>query len=384
MKNEEQFYAHAQQHGFQGTNMQCIVCRQTLASMLELQMHGKHHFQNPASFYTCCVCLGSFDSKENLISKLNSSGRAYYVCKPCYHGELANEFRCGTCNVKFETQGALDTHMANHKKTYQCIKCQQSFASEYEIQVHVATHVMQEGNVHDCKICGTVFDSPAKLQCHLIEHTFEATEIRCYVCNSLFTHASAIQMHVLEHGLGARRYVCTHCPQSFFFAAELQNHILSAHNDSLALSPSPAPSAPKMELQCPMCPKTFTSLLALGSHRKTHDKKSPSPMPTSSSSSSASGEETLKCSLCPETFPNLGELQHHFLSSHAADAELLQHKGAFSMVAMDHATGPPISMSGIATMRKGVNCPECGKECSSLAHLQSHTKIHSSGELTKL
>ncbi len=158
----------------------------------------------------------------------------------------------------------------NWEVPFQCIKCQQSFGTEYEIQVHVASHVMQEGNVHECKICSSIFDSPAKLQAHLIEHTFEVStviahrlhkmdpywvaphqmtvpvnsdnmtkdcapifqticgsqkvcrseiltlvtcdsqgqgEIRCYVCNMLFTHPQAIQMHVLEHGISARRFV---------------------------------------------------------------------------------------------------------------------------------------------------------------------------------
>ena len=233
--------------------MQCIVCRQTLASMLELQMHGKHHFQSPAAFYTCCVCLKSFDSKENLVSKLNTSGRTYYVCKPCYHGDLPaavtssaqpqshdlgelrshdRDCRCPSCAVKCENQMSTTS-----KKTFQCIKCQQSFATEYEIQMHVATHVMQEGNIHECKICNSIFDSPAKLQCHLIDHTFESQggEIRCYVCNMLFAHASAVQIHVLEHGISARRYSCTLCPQTFFFSAELQNHMYCVHQLSPAL-----------------------------------------------------------------------------------------------------------------------------------------------------
>ena len=160
---EDQFYSHTQQHSVHTANMQCVVCRQTLVSMLELQMHGKHHFQTsavtpPAQLYTCCLCLKTFDTKENLISKLNSSGVEYHICKPCFHGETPTTLtlpamtpqtehgRCVTCGVKFETDAQLKAHMTQHQKTYQCIKCQQTFASEYDIQIHVATHVMHEGN----------------------------------------------------------------------------------------------------------------------------------------------------------------------------------------------------------------------------------------------
>ena len=73
LKDEAQFFSHVQQHcgaaaahfaanatnGVSGAAaeaaaasnnpaaaMQCIVCRQTLTSMIELQLHARHHFQN--------------------------------------------------------------------------------------------------------------------------------------------------------------------------------------------------------------------------------------------------------------------------------------------------------------------------------------------------
>ncbi|KAK2152612.1 hypothetical protein LSH36_323g03140 [Paralvinella palmiformis] len=342
MKSEEQFYNHSQQHGFQGTNMQCVVCRQTLASMLELQMHARHHFQNPSDCYTCCVCTKSFSSKENLISKLNTSGRTYYVCKPCYHGEVpsALDHRCPQCNIKFENKMQMEMHVLQHQKTFQCIKCQQSFATEYEIQLHVATHVMQEGNIHECKICNKIFESPAKLQCHLIEHTFEKTEMKCYICGLMFTQASSIQVHVLEHGVGARQYSCTQCPQKFFFSAELQNHMYS-HGPLSCVSVSP-----NQDYYCPDCPKMFASLSQLKSHHKLHKK-----------------DAALQCSLCMESFCNMIELQQHFF---------IVHSGLDFDKGMAALTTPSLSP------KKPVQCTECGKEFPSVNSLQGHMRVHSS------
>ena len=362
MKSEEQFYSHAQQHGFTGTSMQCIVCRQTLSSMLELQMHGKHHFQGNPSFYTCCVCLSSFESKDKLISKLNSSGRSYYVCKSCYQGE-ASEFRCNTCNIKFESQSQLDVHSTQHKKTYQCIKCQQAFATEYEIQLHVATHMMQEGNIHICHICNSSFDSPAKLQTHLIEHTFGGEEMRCYVCSSLFTQASNIQMHVLEHGIGARKFSCTHCHQKFFFSAELENHLYShaarhlVATSNMAATPliassatimAPLPKTP-VEFHCPVCAKIFTSLSTLNAHVKNHEK--------------AVSESLLQCPNCSNSYMTMSDLQQH----------ILQH----------HASPEAVPMPEKAPPAKPFQCSECRKEFSSLSSLHMHMRVHASGEFNK-
>ncbi|KAL3860293.1 hypothetical protein ACJMK2_010433 [Sinanodonta woodiana] len=332
LRNEDQFYIHSQEHGFQGAVMQCIICRQTLASLIELQMHGKHHFQNKPTFFTCCVCLKSFDSNENLVSKLNSSGRMYYVCKPCYHGETS-EHICKQCNAKFGTSSHLEAHASTHKKTYQCIKCQESFNSEREIQMHVATHVMMEGNFHQCKLCSTIFDSPYRLQCHLIEHTYKDSEFTCSVCCKTFSNASEIQSHVLEHGLSARRYGCSHCNQIFFFSAELENHMFS--HDVPNASPTPSST---LELKGPDSNTTFSSAVNLNKHYKIHEKKS---------------ESTIKCSLCSEIFSNVTSLQRHFISSHTA-SEL----------------DPP---------KKVYQCCDCKKEFPCLSNLQGHMRMHKSG-----
>lgn len=242
--------------------LQCIVCRQTLASVVELQMHGKHHYQLRPSFYTCCVCLQTFQSKENLVSKLNASGRTYYVCKPCYHGESPLH-TCSQCSEKFASKAQLDAHTATHAlggssssaakassalfggapQTFQCIKCQESFGTEYEIQLHVANHMLQEGTAHECKLCAQVLESPAKLQCHLIEHAYKGkAEIRCGVCGRVFGSAPEIQAHALEHGVEGRRHTCGQCSQRFFFSAELDNHVLIYnHSPAAAVAAAHSP-----------------------------------------------------------------------------------------------------------------------------------------------
>ena len=388
LKSEDHFYIHSQDHGYQGSLLQCIICRQTLASLVELQMHGKHHFQSKPNFYTCCVCLKSFDSKENLVSKLNTSGRTYYVCKPCYHGE-SSVLKCDQCSLSFTTEESLDVHKLEHKKqTFQCIKCQEFFRTEYEIQVHVATHMIQEGTNHECTLCSLNFDTPSKLQCHLIEHTYKHSEMRCSICCNVFHSASEIQSHALEHGIQARKYACSQCSQKFFFSAELENH-MSSHklsSNSIPLSiyrydssvfprngsienstflgngrqetfissgnwktDSSSPKSQKMKnsvskdslskdvtrLQCPECQEMFSSPSDLKGHQKLHVQV-----------------EMIKCSLCSSVFRDVLAMQQHFFSVHS-------------------------TLDGEAT--KTFQCSECDKHFPCLSNLQGHMRIHKTG-----
>ena len=373
LKSEDHFYLHSQEHGFQGAVMQCIVCRQTLASLLELQMHGRHHFQSKSTFHTCCVCLKSFASNENLVSKLNSTGRTYYVCKPCYHGDTS-EFTCSQCSVSFSSALQLESHMTTHKRTYQCIKCQESFSSEQEIQIHVTTHMMTEGNAHECHLCFTVLDSPARLQCHLIEHTYRGTDYMCSVCGKILENATEIQLHALEHGISARRYGCNQCSQKFFFSAELENHMFthrytfsdqsanakSSVNQStlgkLLTSQAPTSSSSKLktgtqtsaipsssaaeDLKCSECDKTFNNITNLTNHYKQHEKR----------------VTQIQCSHCVDTFPSVTELQAHFFSQHTS--------------------------TDLDTAKSVFICPTCQDIFTEEEALKEHRKTHNDGMLS--
>ncbi|XP_034032865.1 zinc finger protein 423 isoform X2 [Thalassophryne amazonica] len=223
--------------------------------------------------YKCAFCLKEFKNKGELV-KLDVNGLPYGLCAVCMtrgtngqspsqggaatpgdtQGEKAAAgLRCPECGVKFETLEDLESHVqTDHpevspegsagakkteaspapKKTYQCIKCQMTFETEREIQIHVANHMIEEGINHECKLCNQMFDSPAKLLCHLIEHSFEGMggTFKCPVCFTVFVQANKLQQHIFAvHGQEDKIYDCSQCPQKFFFQTELQNHTLSQH-----------------------------------------------------------------------------------------------------------------------------------------------------------
>ncbi|GFR69761.1 zinc finger protein 423-like [Elysia marginata] len=404
LSNQEQFFLHAQEHGFDGSLVQCVICRQTLSSLTELQMHGRHHFQVRPAFFTCCVCLKSFESRENLVAKLNASGRTYYVCKPCYHGE-APLHTCSQCSEKFATAQLLEAHMQTHKQaTYQCIKCQQSFSSEREIQLHVASHVLTEGTQHECRLCGSVFDSPARLQTHLIQHSFVGRDIVCHVCNKVFDSPQEIQVHALEHGAPYRKYGCSRCAHTFFFSAELDNHKLIYNHGTVAatkdngaetgsvIGNSPvAGMSPSSSLFPP--PGFSISASSLLSSPAALSMATLASFISSSSSLIKPAEEVVGSTSkrLPESFQfsptgiilpsptNSGLLASQLFSTassglHSSHDSLLAEQYPLSMsLPLPVASEPPLSpLSGPGTLQ----CPECGKHFSTGTALANHRKTH--------
>ncbi|KAI4810138.1 hypothetical protein KUCAC02_018985 [Chaenocephalus aceratus] len=174
----------------------------------QLQQHGGA--TTPATTNAAWIQgerLSPGDAKGKVVSSSSSASSTSSLS--------AAKTRCSSCNVKFESEAELQNHIqtvhrdqagdsnggqlktpqvspmpraspsqTDEKKTYQCIKCQMVFYSEWDIQVHVANHMLEEGLNHECKLCSQSFDSPAKLQCHLIEHSFEGMggTFKCPVC----------------------------------------------------------------------------------------------------------------------------------------------------------------------------------------------------------
>lgn len=210
---------------------------------------------------------------------------------------------------------------SDHRKPYQCIKCQQFFGTEKEIQLHVATHVMQDGVVHNCALCLQSFDSPSKLQCHLIEHSFVGCqEFRCYLCNMTFSLSQPLMQHMLNSHFDERPYDCVvpKCQQKFFFRAELDNHTLSAHPslynaDSDEFKP---PSSMNKQFctetkaedaQCNSIGQNSSSLASGG-----YSPVEIGPQPLSlQSSASMSSFASFPCPHCPKSFSSLSALQGH-------------------------------------------------------------------------
>lgn len=233
LPTEEAYYAHLQvpPHGPSATPpLTCLVCRQTLNLPLEVGLHARFHTagrtgpaQPEPSLYPCSFCQRHLESANLIANGMALNGQQTYICKDCLHAHN---------QMMVHQQAALFPALAQQPpRSYQCIKCQEIFATEAEIQSHVASHLVSEGCLHPCRLCARQFDTPLKLQAHLIEHTFAGCPaFACYLCGCMFTAAANLQRHMFDQHGGAvelRPYDCSRCLLKFFFRAELENHLLS-------------------------------------------------------------------------------------------------------------------------------------------------------------
>lgn len=212
--NEEQYFSHMQKHcpNTVGNNENltlptaCIICRQTVTSDSEVQLHAKFH----------------------LHQKLQQD----------YTKEESFVLNCKECTSRFDNITDLELHYTNfhasntnfrvpasrENASYECISCQISFGTEQEVRSHVeSAHSIDDSQ--KCHLCQETYDTPLKLQCHLIEHTFAGCPtFACYLCGAVFTASTGLQRHMITHGPNSKPYDCNKCHLKFYFRSELDNH----------------------------------------------------------------------------------------------------------------------------------------------------------------
>jgi hypothetical protein len=426
LKNETQFYFHAEQHGFQGANMQCVICRQTLMSTVELNMHAKFHFQNSHSFYTCCVCLKSFNTKENLVAKLNSSGRAYYVCKPCYHG--GDEVQtCEQCGNTFEDKAELEVHMAVHKvdplpstsmaensnskspgldskskakpakSFFTCCVCLKTFESQENLvpklnasgrAYYVCKPCYHGGDPveeHRCTWCSMSFEQKDQLEAHIKIHK---KTYQCIKCQQSFSTEYEIQLHVATHMIQeGNSHECRICGCVFDSPAKLQCHLIEHTFEN-------------SELACYVCDTVFRHPTSIQSHVLEHGisaRRYSCSQCNQKFFFSAELQNHLyghggikiengmdfKCPDCHKVFANILNLNTHRQTHETKDPtfKCTTCPEAFhSMVDLQQHFFNMHSSTELTKSSKPYKCTECDKEFSCLGNLQGHMRIHSSGK----
>lgn len=291
----------------------CIICKQTLMSEIELDLHASYHCQQQTSVASVATVSPPVspivtESKLNSI-KTESKNSSKSPDKSRISPKLENN----------SIESADDLTITN--KRYQCIKCQESFRSEAEIKEHVHQHMMNEGSI-ECKLCSTEFDSPAKLQSHLIEHNFNGgDEYKCHLCDASFEGSQPLQAHMFDEHLNDRPFSCRHCSLKFWFPTELDNHAMAEHHDESDqevdcddsnCSEASADQCKDEAFKCSQCDKRFSAEKQL----RHHIKSSHHHLRTHSDNQCNDNEKRFSCNICGKKFARKEMRRSHMKSHH--------------------------------------------------------------------
>ncbi|KAK0086264.1 hypothetical protein PV325_003463 [Microctonus aethiopoides] len=221
LKNETDFFHHVQKHSLETFDPQhqrndnnapavshitahCVVCRQTLISELECQLHAKYHLQNNIinsdndKIQCCCICLREFcdeDDGINLLSKcITMSEQQLRVCKRCYMRHSQGLPILGSLANNWSDIGIID--------------------DDGEKMDNI---INGKGINNDCKI-------------NLIK--YESYDGSCDDGENIPLNFDNDTVNLNVSGI--RPYCCNHCTLKFTFRTELERHVTIHHDNNKA------------------------------------------------------------------------------------------------------------------------------------------------------
>ena len=216
------------------------------------------------------------DVKDHMLYHLNLHGK----CKICRlmrirgTGLINNEkLACHHCYKSCITKRALEKHMRLHDlDTFQsCTKCGKLYKNHNTFREHMDKyHGADEEKLFPCEKCNKSFSSETNLNVHIkYIHNVQA-RLDCVECEESFKHRNSLVRHLKNihkidlnyHTVDANaaivKYKCDKCDKEYSYKGDLNQH-KKLHTD--------------ITIQCKICspPKTFKFNTNLQRHlRKKH------------------------------------------------------------------------------------------------------------------
>jgi len=295
------------------------------------------------------------------------------------------KYQCSQCDYKTNKKSNHDSHMkfVHFKEKDSCPECGKQIAN---LNQHLrVTHKIFKSNSREklCQICNKKFHN---IEGHMLKaHNIKSpTEHVCEICYKSFTKKDHLARHESVVHMGVRQ-TCPYCHKEF---SSLEKHIKSKHNPNFI-----AKEETKL-FPCDNCSKTFNKKSALNSHKLTaHAVESPVKK---------------YCNICDKQFSNLSqhiEIVHNNIKNYRCqkcqkgfydNRELRRHHIKYLKTGECKKETPAgfckytcnFENCEYKSNKKGnmemheksvhlnikYSCPECDKQLSSRANLNSHVK----------
>ncbi|KAK7079656.1 hypothetical protein SK128_022744 [Halocaridina rubra] len=221
----------------------------------------------------------------------------------------SEDLKCKTCKKLFSSSAQLEKHLAVHGiRRFKCHVCDKSFSEKYNLKIHTLTHTQERP--HECTVCSQSFRYSRDLTEHKRTHDGSRPYV-CDVCQKSFVRQRELVRHKREqHEM--ERYQCKVCGQYFKRLLYLKKIHMRIHHPLLieAVDEEVIQESKTSEVQnkqshiCKICGRSFARARYLTSHLRVHMKR----------------KEYVQCPTCPRMFTSVQTLKIHRQAFHNLEA----------------------------------------------------------------
>ncbi|KAF2358104.1 Zinc finger C2H2-type [Trinorchestia longiramus] len=247
-KNAFKYHCHMASHDSRFT---CDQCKRTFQRITGFKKHMRycHKVANPNICVVCGLCLASFNELD-----LHIKGQ-----HPDDYRQVQSFFKqCSHCRYQFMTELTYLNHIKS--APYSCPECNLLFECNNKLNSHMSfKHKPQV-----CDHCGKEFEAFDQYTYHVRYHHTDK-HIKCPYCDERFRVRSRLLIHIDVNHTEGHNYKCNHCDYTAKNYASVNRHRRIAH----------MPKSETHKNVCSICGKSFLVLSRLKVHMKSHSDDKP-------------------------------------------------------------------------------------------------------------
>lgn len=224
-----------------------------------MEMYHSGHFEATDKQEDANESTENIQSDEHNASVENANGQLFSADQ-----DADGKFACRYCVKSFEDVIELQDHMSFHdaNKIFQCKLCFATLNCKRYFQDHMRSHFIQHRGQYLCWTCFKPFNNRRDLTAHKSMH-IQLKIYKCTICNQSFNSILALERHGRVHTDAA----------SNVSTEKLDIDNSSIKNDSKAPNEDSDVEIKedKINFNCHVCKKNFSSEAALEKHSKLHN-----------------------------------------------------------------------------------------------------------------
>ncbi|XP_071131091.1 zinc finger protein 62-like [Mytilus edulis] len=251
----------------QKISFECKKCGIVCNSVKDYATHREttHNNVGPEmaeeSEFVCAHCDISFESQALLYTHLQchrenprTPSKTTNYSDKMFHDRSAGLWICTVCNKSYSTKCNLTRHITLHddeeKGSHVCPFCNRVFQFKRYLQHHVMYmhKVKKKGDKkYKCEECDGKFSSSTSLTRHKLIHTGEADSkkfYQCEYCNKKLRCDKQLKLHIRTH-TGEKPFGCDKCSYRAAAYCNLLTHVKRVHENPIPNRRGPKSNKPK-------------------------------------------------------------------------------------------------------------------------------------------